>query len=69
MIMLTGKICQVCDANDGYMLRRNKERKRFLYIFVHFLGRVCGNNSANTRDDVENYLHETEIRRKNYSLR
>lgn len=28
--MLTGKMCQVCDANDEYMLRRNKDRKRFL---------------------------------------
>jgi len=39
MVMLTRKICQVCDANDEYTLRRNKEESDF-YI-ARLRGRVC----------------------------
>jgi len=45
--MLTGKICQVCDANDEYTLGRNKEESDF-YI-ARLRGRVCGNNIRGRR--------------------
>ena len=51
MLMLTGKICQVCDANDGYMLRRNKERKRFL-LYISWDAHV----------EITQLTHETTTR-------
>jgi len=45
MVMLTGKICQVCDANDEYTLGRNKEESDFYIYGDAYVGITYGTTS------------------------